>query len=85
VSINPTFSEISEIADNDRITDYVKNGGKVFVSGADNADLIEKLLDCTLEGRTEEKNIYIAAEKEYEKYSLISTKNIRFPISVQRL
>lgn len=69
----------TESADNDRIVDYVKNGGKVFVSGADNADLIEKLLGCRFEGRTEEKNIYIAPEKEYEEVFFDFNKKYPLP------
>jgi len=57
----------TEALDNERIIDYVKNGGKVFLSGADNVELVESLLECKVKGRTDEVNIYIAPEKEYEE------------------
>ncbi|MBQ2967912.1 MAG: beta-galactosidase trimerization domain-containing protein [Clostridia bacterium] len=68
----------SEQNDNERIIDYVKNGGKVFLSGADNPTLIEALLDCKIQGRTDEINIYIAPEQGCE--DLFYGFNQKYPL-----
>ena len=44
----------------DRIVDFVKNGGKLYFSGAENPYLISQLLSAKITGRTEEKRVYIA-------------------------
>ena len=41
-------------ADNARLTDYVRNGGILYLSGADNPKLTEALLDCRVKGVTDE-------------------------------
>lgn len=46
--------------DNQRLIDYVKNGGSLYFSGADNEGLIKEFFDGTVVGRTEEKVTYIA-------------------------
>ena len=46
--------------DNQRIIDYVKNGGCLYFSGADNAGLLREFFGAECVGRTEEKVVYIA-------------------------
>lgn len=49
--------------DNERIIQYVKNGGCLYLSGVDNPALVEELLNARVTGRTKEKIVYIAPHK----------------------
>ena len=51
-----------------RIKSYLENGGRVYMSGAESADILETLVGAKLTGRTEEKNVYIAPTDNGERY-----------------
>ena len=46
--------------DTARIIEYVKNGGNLYFSGGDNAELLREFFNAYVEGRTEETIVYIA-------------------------
>lgn len=46
--------------DNQRIINYVKDGGCLYFSGVDNTELLKEFMEATCIGRTEEKVVYIA-------------------------
>lgn len=46
--------------DNERLAKYVEDGGILYISGADNRELTEKLLGCTVVGATEETTTYVS-------------------------
>lgn len=52
--------------DNQRILDYVKKGGCLYVSGGNNTSLIEALLDAKVAGDTKENRVYFAPSGEEE-------------------
>lgn len=56
-----------EDGDNDRLVDYVENGGTLYLSGAENAALVEKLTGNRFSKMTEEVNIYVAPKPGYEE------------------
>ncbi len=68
----------TEDKDNERIIDYVEKGGNVYISGAENRDLIEKLTSGKCMGRTMENNIYIAPKMEYEE--MFGEFNAKYPL-----
>lgn len=49
-----------DAGDLDRIVDYVKNGGKLYFSGADCSRLLRTFFGATVTGRTAESEVYIA-------------------------
>ncbi len=46
--------------DFDRIEQYVRDGGSVYMSGATSRELLSRLVGATLHGHTEEENVYLA-------------------------
>ena len=64
--------------DTERILDYIERGGKVYFSGAKNTKLCEKLMKARFLGYTDEKNVYIAPEKEFK--SLFGWFNEKYPL-----
>ena len=46
--------------DNQRIINYVKNGGSLYFSGGDNSGLIKEFFGAEVSGRTKESVVYIA-------------------------
>ncbi len=72
----------SEEEDDERILKYVENGGKLYISGAQNPKLLKKLLGAEVVGQTEEVNIYVSPEKEYEE--LFFGFNQKYPMPVIR-
>ena len=63
----------------DDIENYIKNGGNVYLSGADSKALIERLLNCKYKGVTEAVNVYIAPTAENEKLFLGFNEEYPFP------
>ena len=53
--------------DNERIAEYVKNGGRLYISGAGNKALLKELLCLEFGGYTDEKITYMAPEECAEK------------------
>lgn len=53
--------------DNQRIIDYVKNGGCLYISGGQNEGLMREFFCAECNGRTTENIVYIAPEKSAEK------------------
>lgn len=64
--------------DVDRIENYVKTGGAVYISGGECRELIHRFFGAEYEGYTKEHVVYIAPEERYEKYFEGYTK--RFPL-----
>ena len=63
VLILPMLTDF-EKNDFDRIEEYVRNGGCVYISGATSEQLLYRLLGAKFEGYTEENNVYIAPTNE---------------------
>ncbi len=64
--------------DNARLIDYVINGGKLYISGGDNKNLIKALLDVEVVGYTTEKITYMAPQKGVESEFEYFTK--KYPL-----
>ena len=52
--------------DTQRILDYVKNGGKLYFSGAEHKGLLKEFFNAECKGYTEERVVYIAPNKAVE-------------------
>lgn len=52
--------------DNQRLIEYVKNGGRLYFSGGDNAGLIKEFFDAEVTGRTREQVVYIAPKERVQ-------------------
>ena len=52
--------------DNKRIIDYVKNGGCLYLSGADNSGLLREFFGAEVKGYTKEEVVYIAPEENIQ-------------------
>ena len=62
----PVLSAMED-RDNPRLIEYVKNGGTLYLSGADNAALVETLTGNRFQQMSEEVNVYIAPKPGYEE------------------
>lgn len=62
----PVLSELEE-GDNDRLIQYVRDGGTLYLSGAGNRKLVEELTGGRVTGYTMENKLYIAPRARYEK------------------
>lgn len=60
------LSDLDE-ADNKRFIDYVKNGGCLYFSGADNTELLKEFFKAEYKGNTAERITYIAPKDEFQK------------------
>lgn len=56
----------TEAYENERFESYVKNGGLLYLSGAGNKELTEKLTGGKIGQRLDEKRLYLAPAKDYE-------------------
>ena len=65
VLIAPMLTNLED-GDHDRLVEYVKEGGILYLSGARDKALVEGLLGCSIKGKTETDKIDIAPGKEYE-------------------
>ncbi len=71
-----------EEKDFDRIIDYVEKGGRLYLSGAENPALLERLTGLKVTGRTKENMVYIAPKRDgifmyfNEKYPLPYDGNV---------
>lgn len=64
--------------DFERLVNYVKNGGKLYISGGDCTGLLEKFFGAQTIGRTVEKVTYIAPQKEFE--GVMGDFNDKYPL-----
>lgn len=62
VLIAPSLTD-EDAYDNQRIIEYVKNGGNLYFSGGDNHGLIKEFFGAEVTGRTKEKVVYIAPKE----------------------
>lgn len=61
--------------DNTRIIEYVKNGGKLYISGAENSGLLEEFFGGKLKGYTQERVTYISPnEKSQQSFDYFTSK-----------
>jgi len=65
--------------DVDRITEYVKNGGKLYFSGGYNEKLIKAFFGASVTGKTRERAVYIAPEARAER--AFGHFNKKYPLS----
>ena len=56
----------TETCDVERLVSYVREGGVLYLSGADNPALLRELVGGELSGNTVENKIYVAPKKRYE-------------------
>ncbi len=73
----PSIAGISD-KNRDEIYDYVRNGGTLYISGAEDEALLEKLLGAKLDGFTEEGAVYLAPTPAGEE--LFGEFNRDFPM-----
>ena len=67
-----------ELGDADRLKEYVENGGKLYLSGAASAEMLEKIAAIKLVGRSEENNVYIAPTEKAN--GLFLDFNAKYPL-----
>ena len=77
VLIAPMLTNLED-GDHDRIVDYVKQGGILYLSGARYPALVEELLGCKINGKTETDKIYIAPKADAE--SMFGWFNAKYPL-----
>jgi len=77
----PVLSEMED-KDNDRLVDYVRNGGTLYLSGCGNAALVEALTGNRFVQMTEEKTLYLAPQAEFE--SVFCGFNARYPLPFEQ-
>ncbi len=53
-------------ADNARITDFVKNGGTLYISGADNVPLFDELIGAKIDGYTDHGVVYASPKSNVD-------------------
>lgn len=73
----PVLSALED-KDNRRLIDYVKNGGTLYLSGADNAALVEELTGNRFVKKSEEVNVYLAPRPGYE--AVFGGFNSKYPL-----
>ena len=73
----PVLSEMED-KDNDRITEYVRAGGTLYLSGCGNAALVERLTGNRFVKMTEENNVYLAPKPGFE--ALFDGFNADYPL-----
>lgn len=61
----PSLTEVDS-PDYDRIIDYVKNGGNLYISGGDCTTLLKEFFGAKVCGRTQERVVYIAPKPEHQ-------------------
>lgn len=69
---------LSPLERDDRLVDYVQNGGILYLSGCENAELVEKLTGNRFVKMTEEKNVYYAPKPGNE--GLFGGFNAKYPL-----
>lgn len=57
---------VQDAYDNERIMDYVKEGGCLYFSGSDNPALLEAFFGARVTGRTREQIVYIAPNEKIQ-------------------
>lgn len=72
----------TETCDVDRLVAYVRDGGVLYLSGADNPALLRELVGGELTGYTAENKIYVAPKKRYE--SKFHGFNAKYPLFFER-
>ena len=74
---------IAGISDQNRrdIADYVRNGGVLYISGANDPELLKLLLDAEPDGYTEENSVYLAPTRNGEK--LFGEFNQDYPLPTE--
>ena len=65
----------------DRLEQYVRNGGNLYISGLESEIFAKRLLDCEILGRTDEDHIYIAPKNAYESLFLDFNQEYPLPFS----
>ncbi|MBQ8356488.1 MAG: alpha-L-fucosidase [Clostridia bacterium] len=75
--IAPVLSE-GEKRDHERILDYVREGGTLYLSGARNKALTEELTGARFAGMTEQNHLYMAPKDEY--VSQFCGFNAKYPL-----
>ena len=73
----PVLSALED-RDNHRLIDYVKNGGTLYLSGADNAQLVHTLTGHRFVKKSEETNVYLAPVPGCE--TVFGGFNARYPL-----
>ena len=69
---------VTESGDNERICNYVRNGGVLYTSGIGNKALVEELIGGKIGEKLSETRLYIAPKKEYE--TEFSDFNEKYPL-----
>lgn len=65
VLVAPALTQ-EDAFDNQRILDFVRNGGNLYFSGSDNAALLEEFFGAKVSDRTKEQIVYVAPKKEIQ-------------------
>lgn len=77
IVVVPSITDI-DASDFDRLENYVRQGGNLYLSGLESEAFITRILECTIQGRTEENHIYIAPTAPYEE--LFLGFNAKYPL-----
>lgn len=77
IIVAPCLTEQDE-DDNKILTEYVSNGGCLYLSGADNEELLRLFFNADFAGRTEEKVVYISPREGYS--GIFSIFNQKYPM-----
>ncbi len=80
VVVAPCFTQ-EDSKDNDRLLEYVKNGGNLYISTAWNKELVEKLLDAKVFSDTEENVVYFAPT-DNDTDGILGDYTKKYPMSV---
>lgn len=77
ILVVPSITDM-DANDFDRLERYVRQGGNLYLSGLESAEFISRILNCKVQGRTEENHIYIAPAALYEE--LFLGFNAKYPL-----
>lgn len=79
VLIAPCLTEEDKY-DYERIIDYVKNGGSLYISGDDCKGLLKEFFNAEITGRTKERVVYIAPDEEKDVSTAFGWFNKKYPL-----
>ena len=80
ILVAPSLTDMDE-DDFDRIENYVRQGGNLYLSGLESEVFVTRLLGCSVRGRTQENHIYLAPTKNWEELFLGFNRKYPLPFN----
>lgn len=80
ILIAPSVTELNR-EDFDRLEDYVRGGGNLYLSGVESEELITRFLGCQVLGRSEENQVYLAPVPGWEQLFLDFNRKYPLPFN----